>query len=495
MKLDTVQKKLVLSRQLGISLLKGKASSGKTTAAIHRAIYLKNEYCLYEDDKILIVSDNNKDIETAQNMYSKISSESETEYSTLFSKREDNLNFYSIEDIVYKYFNLNKKKNKYTVINDTEKINILNKCLENIKKSYKNLKFLQKKYAGFFADEISWIKCCNYATLEEYQNAERTGRKVRKGEGPSRIFKNSNMREAIFNLMLLYNEYLEKNKLVDHEDIDSIALEQVKKASDKFTHIIIDEFQNFTKVQLEIVKLLLNKKVYFSMTLVDNKDISLNCNAWFIKGKKLNRIGVDAKIKTYNLKSTYKSDLELKTNMKSETENYDNKYSIETFEYHDIRHNKKFTFIRDINDICDIIVKEEDKDYEYEKDELRELAVYNDIAAGEPILINPDIEDKFYMPKYWLKGINDCFILKVKGESMIGANIFDGDCVVIRKQYSAQNKDIVAVEIDGSATLKRLSISKEGINLMPENNKYSPIPITDEGTNIIGVAVGIIKGK
>ncbi|WP_411679346.1 S24 family peptidase [Clostridium thailandense] len=495
MELDTVQKKLVLSKQLGINLLKGKTSSGKTTAAVHRAIYLKNQYCLYEDDKILIVSDSNKDIQTAQIMYNKISSESETEYSTLFSKREDNLSFYSIKEIVYKYFNLNRKKNKYNIISDTEKINIISKCLHDVKKNYKNVKFLHEKYTRFFIDEISWIKCCNYTTLEEYQNAERTGRKVKKGEGPSRIFKNSNTREAIFNLMLLYNEILEKSKSIDCEDIDIIALEQVKTSNDKFTHIIIDEFQNFTKVQFEIIKLLLYRKAYFSMTLVDNKDISLNCNAWFIKGKKLNRIGVDGKIKTYNLKNTYKSDLELKTNMKSETENYEDRYSIETFEYHDIRHNRKFNFIRDINDICDVIVKEEDKEYEYEKDELRELAVYNDIAAGEPILINSDIENKFYMPKYWLKGINDCFILKVKGESMIGANIFDGDYVVIRKQYSAQNKDIVAVEIDGSATLKRLSISKEGINLMPENSRFSPIPVTDDGTNIIGIAIGIIKGK
>lgn len=497
MNLDIVQKKLILSKQLGYSLLKGKASSGKTTTAIHRAIYLKNQYCLYEDDNILMISDSDASIDMAQKIYNEVEEESELEYNTLFPKKEDRLSFCSIESIIYKYFNM-KNKNKYRIIDDNTILDIINKCINDMKKQYKNMKILDVKYSNFFIDEIKWIKCCNYNTLETYQDANRIGRKTKKGEGPSRILKNSSAREAIFNLMLLYNKVLENNKLVDCEDVGIIALEQVKIASDKFTHIIVDEFQNFTKVQFEIIKLLLNKKNYRSMMIINNKDIRLNSNAWFIRGRKLSNIELGVKVKTYILKKIYTYNLELKDNMNniaSEINNCDSRYSIETFEYHDIRHSKKFTFIRDLNDISDVIVKDNDKEDEYEKDDLRELAVYNDIAAGEPILINPDVEDKFYIPKYWLKGINDCFILKVKGDSMIGANIYDGDHVVIRKQYTAQNKDIVAVDIDGSATLKRLSISKEGVRLMPENSRYSPIPVTEEGTNIIGIAVGIIKGK
>ncbi len=502
MKLDAVQRRIVLNKQLGYSLLKGKVSSGKTTAAIHRAIYLKNQYCLFEDDTVLIVSDKDINVDIARKIYDKVEENNKLEYITLFTNPEDKLSFCSIENIICKYFN-NSEKSKYTIIKEEDKIITINKCIKIIKERYKKLKILDLKYSKFLVDEIKWIKCCNYNTIDAYQSADRTGRKVKKGEGPQRLLKNSKSREAIFNLMLSYNKILEENHLVDSEERDLIALDYIKNFNNKFTHIIVDEFQNFTKVQFEIVKALLNNKDYASMLLVNSQDNNSNPNGWFVKGRKLNSIGIYTKIKTYSLKNTYKDSLELKEKMNNlermnaEEKNnyYESVLSIETFEYHDIRHNRKYDFVRDINDISDVIVKNEDREDEYTKDELKELAVYNDIAAGEPILINPDIEDKFYIPKFWLKGVNDCFILKVKGDSMINANIDDNDYVVIRKQYAAQNNDIVAVDIDGSATLKRLSMGKSGIKLMPENSKYNPIPITDEGTNIIGIAVGIIKYK
>lgn len=492
MKLDAVQKKIILNKQLGYSLVKGNVSSGKTTAAIHRAIYLKNQYCLFEDDTILIVSDKDINLDIAKKIYDRVEENNKLEYITLFSNKEDKLSFCSIENIICKYFN-DSEKSKYKIIKEEDKTIIIGKCIKAIKGHYKNVKILDLKYSRFLIDEISWIKCCNHNTIEAYQNADRIGRKVKKGEGPSRLLKNSKSREAIFNLMLSYNKALEEKNFIDTEDRDIIALEYVKNLSNKFTHIIIDEFQNFTKVQFEIVKSLLNKKDYCSMLFINNQDNNSNPNGWFVKGRKLNSIEVGTKIRTYSLKNTYTDNLELKEKMNEFK--IDNSFSIETFEYHDIRHGRKYNFIRDINDISDVIVKDEDKEDEYTKDELKELPVYNDIAAGEPILINPDVEDRFYIPKFWLKGVNDCFILKVKGDSMINADIDDGDYVVIRKQYAAQNNDIVAAQIDGSATLKRLSIGKEGINLMPENSKYSPIPVTDEGTNIIGIAVGVIKYK
>ncbi len=77
----------------------------------------------------------------------------------------------------------------------------------------------------------------------------------------------------------------------------------------------------------------------------------------------------------------------------------------------------------------------------------------------------------------------------------MGANIEDGDYVIIKRQQMAENRDIVAVNLDGSATLKRLLIKKSRAKLMPENKKFKPIEVPEEGASIIGVAVGIIKGK
>nr|WP_279285207.1 S24 family peptidase [Clostridium niameyense] len=143
----------------------------------------------------------------------------------------------------------------------------------------------------------------------------------------------------------------------------------------------------------------------------------------------------------------------------------------------------------------EISVKQEGYVDEYKEHDLVSLPVFNDIAAGQPILMNPYVEDNFYIPKYWIKGMKDCFILKVKGDSMIGANIENGDYVVIKREQMAQNGDIVAVNLFGDATLKRLSINKSKILLMPENDKYDAIHIVEEGANIMGIAVGIIKGK
>ena len=89
--------------------------------------------------------------------------------------------------------------------------------------------------------------------------------------------------------------------------------------------------------------------------------------------------------------------------------------------------------------------------------------------------------------------MKDCFILKVKGDSMIGAAIEDGDFVVIRKQGAANNKDIIAVDLEGRATLKRLSIDKNDIILIPENDKYSPISLKNREALVLGVVIGVIK--
>lgn len=86
-------------------------------------------------------------------------------------------------------------------------------------------------------------------------------------------------------------------------------------------------------------------------------------------------------------------------------------------------------------------------------------------------------------------------MLKVKGDSMIGANIHDGDYVLIRQQTIANNNDIVAIDLDGNATLKRLSIKKDGIFLIPENPKYDPIKVESEDAMIMGTAIGVISRR
>ncbi|NMM65719.1 repressor LexA [Clostridium sp. P21] len=486
MKLNAAQIKLIENKSLGYNLLKGVTGSGKTTTAVYRSVYLENYYCLYDKDRILMITGDSDQTGYIKKMYIKAKENTKFNYITLFSNSEDKLSIHNIEDIVYKYFCCDKKHINYNLLkNEEEKQAIVTECIAQIKKSCESIRILNSKYVEFIIDEISWIKSCNYNTIEEYQTADRVGRSTFKVKGPKRLLKNSNIRDAIFKTMVLYNEKLKEKKLIDLEDMSLIALEQCKKDrnDERYTHIIVDESQNLTKVQLDLIRKLNSNETYSSTTYIVSKDNCKNSNGWLIKTRKISSLGLPSKVKGHVLTKKYERYMEKKSI----------DYSIESFKYCDIKHGKDYELSRDINNISEVMVKDADSQYKYNEEELKKLPIYNDIAAGEPILMNPEIEDIFYVPTYWLKGMNSCFILKVRGDSMIGANINNGDYVIIKKQYTAQNKDIVAVNLDGNATLKRFISKKDGIYLMPENKKYKPIIINDEGARIIGIAVGIIK--
>ena len=114
------------------------------------------------------------------------------------------------------------------------------------------------------------------------------------------------------------------------------------------------------------------------------------------------------------------------------------------------------------------------------------------VAAGDPILSGEQVlpadsaEDAFVLPRQ-LVGEGELFMLRVSGDSMIGAGITDGDLVVIREQSDAENGDIVAALIDGvevEGTVKTLKRSDGHTWLMPQNPAYTPI-LGDQAT-IVG---------
>ena len=98
------------------------------------------------------------------------------------------------------------------------------------------------------------------------------------------------------------------------------------------------------------------------------------------------------------------------------------------------------------------------------------IPVVGVVTAGVPILATENIEG--YLP--W-DGEAGCFALRVRGDSMIGAGILDGDKVVVRPQKDAENGQIVVALLDDSATVKRLKKAGREVWLMPENPSYQPI--------------------
>lgn len=110
------------------------------------------------------------------------------------------------------------------------------------------------------------------------------------------------------------------------------------------------------------------------------------------------------------------------------------------------------------------------------------------IAAGKPILAEEHIEEYIDLEKK----INADFALHVRGDSMINANIRDGDIVFIRKQPDVDDGEIAAVLIDDSATLKRVFKIGDVIQLRAENSNYEPINL-DENSNVLILGKAVYK--
>ncbi|OTN76526.1 LexA repressor [Enterococcus sp. 8G7_MSG3316] len=114
------------------------------------------------------------------------------------------------------------------------------------------------------------------------------------------------------------------------------------------------------------------------------------------------------------------------------------------------------------------------------------------VTAGEPILAVEEASDFFPIPPDLANSSGSLFMLTIRGESMINAGILDGDQVIVRKQQSAQNGDIViAMTDEDEATCKRFFKEKDHIRLQPENDYMEPIILND--VTILGQVVGLYR--
>jgi len=123
--------------------------------------------------------------------------------------------------------------------------------------------------------------------------------------------------------------------------------------------------------------------------------------------------------------------------------------------------------------------------------EMINLPLVGQVTAGEPILAQQNIQEYIPLPAQLIKG-NDTFLLKVKGESMINAGIFDGDQVLVKQQSTAEDGDIVVALIDDGATVKTFHKEKGYYRLQPENDTMEPI-LVHEGLQILGKVFGVFR--
>ena len=121
----------------------------------------------------------------------------------------------------------------------------------------------------------------------------------------------------------------------------------------------------------------------------------------------------------------------------------------------------------------------------------RDVPILGKVAAGKPLFSEENVEGYVTIPDDMSSG--KTFALQVKGDSMIGAGILDGDRVIVKQQGAAENGEIVCAVIDGEATLKRF-FQKDGIvTLKAENEKYAPIVVSEGEFRVVGRVVGLMR--
>lgn len=568
MEFSQAQKRIIKSRPNGIKIIKGESGCGKTYVAVNRAFSLAQSYCVEKNDNILIISKNENSLRSIAHIYKKTAEKTIIQKSFFDEDNKSRIAINDINSIIDSYFSSYKKLHKahYEIADYKKCEDVMMAALKNIKqeesKKYRNIRFLNSDYLQFFMDEIRWIKECGFTAEEDYFQADRSSRhniSYGKDEKIIRMKKNSRARECVFQVMKEYDKMMKKQNLVDAGDSALYAAVQCRKNNNqKYTHIIVDNIEEFSRTELAIIDMLYNEKNYSSMTFVLNTDKLEEAGGWINKKRKFSSLGYNVRGKSVTLKENFADTINQETADNSENNGmgklydeekieYENRkctrrkskakadkesiyypYSLLSFDFTDIdshytddKKNNESDYIQNNGHgenemefesvkyidlsrnvchefICDFYesgdIYTSDDNFKEKAEDVVNIPVFNEIAAGSPILMNDEIEYTCKMPREWVRSSKDLFILKIKGDSMVKKNINDGDHVVINKSKYPSANDVVAVEIDGEATLKTFKTKGKQVILKPENDKYEPIVLKgDVPFSILGVAVGILK--
>lgn len=131
-----------------------------------------------------------------------------------------------------------------------------------------------------------------------------------------------------------------------------------------------------------------------------------------------------------------------------------------------------------------------DDNFNLTRREVVNVPLVGKVAAGQPLLAVENVENYFPIPAEFMPNA-ESFMLKVKGESMINVGIFDGDNILVKKQSTAKNGDMVVALVDDSATVKTFYKEDGHYRLQPENDTMDPIIVED--CQILGKVFGVFR--
>ena len=131
-----------------------------------------------------------------------------------------------------------------------------------------------------------------------------------------------------------------------------------------------------------------------------------------------------------------------------------------------------------------------DEDFNLSRRELANVPVVGTVAAGQPLLAEQNIDYYFPLPVEFMPN-KQTFLLKVHGDSMVNAGIFDGDLVLVMEQNTASNGEIIVALLEDGATVKTFFKEKDRVRLQPENDTMEPIYSDD--VTILGKVIGVFR--
>lgn len=131
-----------------------------------------------------------------------------------------------------------------------------------------------------------------------------------------------------------------------------------------------------------------------------------------------------------------------------------------------------------------------DDTFNLQRREMVNVPIVGHVAAGQPILATENVENYFPIPVEMMPNCQT-FMLRVKGESMINAGIFDGDLILVQQQSTARNGDMVVALVDDSATVKTYYKEANHFRLQPENDFMEPIIVPE--VTILGKVFGVFR--
>lgn len=535
LKLTKTQQKFVTQRNIGQAVIRGEAATGKTTMGIGRMLYLANHKC-QENEHIAFIAVNEAKSQVAKNLF-------ESEYNmqtiSLFESEGSKAHILSIDTLMMKLYEKLYGTYEGEVL-ETIPTDVLQEAIMTVKKQYPRVKFLNEEGMAFICDELNWISSCGYDTLVAYSVADRKGCMIKLPKGGKGRLALWAVKEVVESTLKAQNKAL---KLVLQAQVLN-QMTRLTSLSEGYAHIIVDDAQALTKVQLQVIKELYQggdllflmdknpcesrlawlkrgqtfKQIGFNMTgrmrslkgkvakknvvkkmvevaltplemfmaeMAQNKIVSKEKQV-LRKAHKLDKVKIIEKPQNPDVMPEQMNLLGNMTNKLPEHLSGKLPWYVETYKY-----------VNKLTGIETIFQKDTSAGETYidevKQEDVEALPLYSsDIAAGEPIEIVEEISERFELPSELLHHKRGTYMLHVQGDSMIGANIDDGDFVVIQSG-TVNNNEIAAVYYNGATTLKRIVQEGDHVLLVSENPKYRPIEIEDGDFRVMGKLIGIIK--